>query len=80
MSNMSYPDDAPTWRVLEIREVRATSQEEALEIAWADLQEARKVDTGEVGHVAGGRVVMVIEEDTFHEPTPGFPFYIREES
>lgn len=63
MPNLDYPDDAPTYRVLEVREIRATSPEEAWDIAQRDLDGWRELDTGEVGHTAGGRVVRILAVD-----------------
>lgn len=63
MTNLSYQDDAPVYRVLEVREIRAASPEEALEIAQRDLDGWRSLDTGEAGHTAGGRVVRVLAVD-----------------
>lgn len=64
MANIDYPDDAPTWPVIQIADVRAASADEAEEIAYEILRVARKADTGEAGHVAGGTVFGV-------RPLPG---------
>ena len=52
--NRQEAGDAPVFPVLSLRHVRAADRDEAEEVTREEIWAARKVDTGEVGHTAGG--------------------------
>ena len=59
MPDMRYAE-SPAWPVVSVREVRAASAGEAVDISHEEIAGQQSVDTGEAGHTATGSVIGVL--------------------